>query len=71
MRDDQSGIYRKYKVIRLNDADEKHTDCEFFVLDWSHDKFAITAMKAYADACKDEYPELARDIAHYIKVYAK
>lgn len=57
--DKQRGLYRKYHVERVNDPDGKHRDCEYFVLDLVHDKFAAAALRAYADACASEYPALA------------
>jgi hypothetical protein len=63
------GIYRKYRVERLNDPDGKHEDCNYFVLDWTHDKFTRPAMSAYAQECEVEYPELAADIRAHLKSY--
>lgn len=62
MSDEHKGIYRKYRVERLNDSANKHKFCNYFVLDLDHDKFAIPALRAYAKACKKEYPQLAKDI---------
>jgi len=62
MKDKNTGMYRKYEVKRLNDETGKLKDCEFFVLDLDYDKFAVPALKAYAEACKKEYPKLAADI---------
>ena len=56
------GIYRKYLVKRLRDREGKHRRCEYFVLDWKHDPFAVPAARAYADACETQYPELAKDL---------
>ena len=56
------GIYRKYSVKRLGDKAKKHAKCEYFVLDWKHDPFAVPAALAYASACETEYPELAADL---------
>ena len=56
------GLYRKYSVRRLKDKTRKHEYCEYFVLDWSHDKFAPVAALAYASACESEFPELAADL---------
>jgi len=58
----ERGIYRKYEVRRLNDPTGKHAECEYYVLDWKHDKFTIPAVLAYAAACEAEFPELARDL---------
>jgi hypothetical protein len=69
--DRKRGLYRKYDVRRLDDLAGKHKDCFFFVLDITHDKFAIPAIRAYAKACKQEYPALAADLyrvaIHFLK----
>lgn len=59
------GLYQKYIVKRTDGSHrkgKKHEGCTYFVLDTVHDKFATTALLAYADACEAEFPELARDI---------
>lgn len=59
------GIYNKFYVERTDGKSrlgEKHHECEYFVLDLTHDKFAKAALKAYADECENEYPLLAEDI---------
>lgn len=63
MSDDKDkGLYGKYEVKRRNDPTGKHDNCDFFVLDLVHDEFAAPALKAYADACREEYPALAADL---------
>ena len=62
MSDEQRGLYRKYTVTRINDTAGKHDDCDYFVLDWTHDEFAIPAARAYAAACEAKFPGLARDL---------
>lgn len=61
-RDRYEGIYRKYNVKRLADPCGKHDDCFYFVLDPKHDKFAVTALRAYAIACASEFPQLAIEL---------
>ena len=59
------GVYRKFKVERVDGSSEvgmKHQFCEYFVLDWQHDPFAVPAARAYADACESKYPALANDL---------
>lgn len=56
------GIYGKYRVERNEDPTGKHKSCFYFVLDIEHDKFAVTALSAYAQACKEEYPQLALEL---------
>lgn len=60
-----TGVYHKYNVTRTDGSDQlggKHHDCEYFVLDLTHDPFAMPAATAYADACEAEYPMLAADM---------
>ena len=62
MDDTERGLYEKYKVERLDDPDKKHARCRFFVLDLEHDEFSMEALRAYAEACRAKYPELAADL---------
>ncbi len=65
MSDKEKGIYKKYEVSRTDGSSKeggKHADCQYFVLDVTHDKFAEAALTAYIEACKDEYPQLAQDL---------
>ena len=62
LTDEMLGLYRKYDVRRLKDADGKHANCEYYVLDLVHDKFSAAALEAYSTACKDEFPQLAYDL---------
>lgn len=59
------GLYDKYNVSRRDgssNAGGKHNNCNYFVIDLNHDKYAKPALLAYAEACKDEYPALASDL---------
>lgn len=63
--DQDVGAYRKFRVERVDgssDVGMKHQLCEYFVLDWHHDPFAVPAARAYADACESKYPALAADL---------
>lgn len=63
--DKSRGLYSKYKVTRTDGSDKsggKHEGCDYFVLDYTHDKFALKALKAYANACRREFPLLAHDL---------
>lgn len=65
MSDSARGVYRKFKIERTDGSSApggKHEDCTYFVLDLAHDKFAIPALRAYADACALEFPDLAYDL---------
>lgn len=59
------GLYRKFVVIRIDGKSEpgkRHAECEYFVLDFNHDPFAMPAIRAYADACQKKYPILSAEL---------
>lgn len=63
--DADKGVYAKFKVTRTDRSTRKggrHAHCAHFVLDLNHDPFAIPALKAYANACRKQFPALARDL---------
>lgn len=65
MGDPTRGVYEKFRVERTDGKSapgQKHDGCDYFVLDLTHDKFADAALRAYAEACRAEYPDLARDL---------
>lgn len=62
-------LYGKYLVERTDGSSGpglKHDGCQYYVLDVSHDPFAIPALEAYASACEADYPHLAADIRRLI-----
>ena len=62
---EQQGLFRKFDVRRVDGSDQlggKHHGCRYYVLDVDHDPYAAAALGAYADACKESHPELARDL---------
>lgn len=61
------GLYPKYSVNRLSDKIGKHNECEYFVLDLMHDKYAMYAIIAYANKCEQEFPELAKDLMEKVE----
>ena len=69
MNDKTTGLYQKYLVKRTGGKSgmvEKHDGCEYFVLDLTHDKHAIKALISYANSCRVEYPELAKDLREIV-----
>ena len=65
MSDRSQGLYEKFHVRRTDGGSEpgsKHHGCDYFVLDFTHDKYGRVALAAYADACEHEYPRLAADL---------
>lgn len=64
-RQSEQGLYRKFVVTRTDGKDlpgNDHEGAEYFVLDMVYDPFAKDALLAYADACEQKYPELAKDL---------
>ncbi len=70
MTDDKlCGIYDKFRIERTDGKSRpgrKHDGCTYFVLDITHDPFAVPALLAYADSCEAEYPELAADCRRWV-----
>lgn len=65
MGDKTKGLYNKFIVQRTdgqNAEGQKHHGCDYFVLDLTHDKHALPALLAYAEACQEEHPLLAKDL---------
>jgi len=62
----ERGLYRKFRVTRVHDPEEKHKDCFYFVLDLDHDPHALPAIRAYIESCEEEYPVLAADLTQMI-----
>ena len=65
MGDSTRGLYGKFYIERTDGKSapgEKHDGCEYFVLDMTHDKYAVPALRSYAEHCEAEYPLLARDL---------
>ena len=63
--DKDRGLYEKFRVLRVDGRSaigERHENCEYFVLDLTHDRHALAAIQAYADSCGGEYPQLAVDV---------
>lgn len=59
------GLHEKYAVSRTDGADQlgqRHYGCETFTMDLTHDRYARTAALAYAGACENDKPELAREL---------
>lgn len=58
---DDRGLYHKYSVYRVDES-PNHENCDYFVLDLTHDPYARQALAAYAVACADKHPQLAKDL---------
>ena len=62
---EQQGLFRKFVVQRNDGSDKpggKHHNCEYFVLDVTHDSHAPAALRAYAESCALTHPALASDL---------
>ena len=70
MGDVNRGLYQKFFIDRVDGKSApgaKHFGCEYFVLDLTHDPYALPALEAYALACQDDYRQLARDLMEKVK----
>lgn len=65
------GIYNKFNVTRNDNKDApggSHENCQYFVLDITHDPHAAPALLAYADSCEaDGYEILAKELRKLLK----
>lgn len=70
MADTARGLYNKFRSIERTDGTsapgEKHDGCAYFVLDLTHDPYAVPALTRYAEACEQEYPALAADLRNLL-----
>jgi hypothetical protein len=68
------GLYEKFRVERTDGSSgegRKHADCEYFVLDLTHDRHAYAALTAYAQSCSEDFPALANDLLERATAIAK
>lgn len=68
------GIYEKFVVNRTDGSSEpggRHEHCQYFVLDISHDPFAVPALRAYSEACAAEYPVLSVELQALVSARLK
>jgi len=60
------GLIGKFNVSRVDGSDApggRHEGCRYFVLDMTHDKHAIPALRAYAESCEaDGFLVLGQDL---------
>ncbi|MCT7361196.1 hypothetical protein [Mycolicibacterium llatzerense] len=56
--DKQRGLYGKYRVERVVGKEKG----PYFVLAYTSDPHAAVALRAYADSCEADYPQLAADL---------
>jgi len=70
------GLYGKFYVSRVDGKDlpfGSKENAKYFVLDYENDPYARKALRAYANACRQEFPDLAADLyqeleAPYVRV---
>jgi hypothetical protein len=64
------GLYDKFKVTRTDNKDKpggSHENCQYFVLDTTHDPHAKAALLAYANSCEpDGYVTLANQLRELV-----
>jgi hypothetical protein len=73
LRKENAGLFHKFNIERTDGKSapgQKHDGCDYFVLDLTHDPFAIPALTAYAGACEAKYPRLFYDLKRKAAIYA-
>jgi hypothetical protein len=62
--DTERGLYPKYELHRINEdrSHRFHVFTPFFVLRYDTDPHARAALVAYAESCRNEYPQLADEL---------
>lgn len=66
----EQGLFEKYHICRVDESDGpggKHENCEYYVLDLTHDPYALEALHYYARACEKTHPELSKDLKRKVK----
>lgn len=66
----EQGLYNKFEVYRRDGSDDpggKHDGCSYFVLDLTHDEFALETAWYYAQACKAKFPLLSEDLSNRVR----
>jgi hypothetical protein len=71
----ERGLYPKYAIRRLDGSTNKggkHNQCDYFVLDITHDPHAAPAIFSYARSAEaDGYKDLAKDLYGKIQPFLK
>lgn len=70
MSNKNKGLYEKFQVVRTDGESapgHRHADCRYFILDLTHDPYALPAVRAYAKACAADYPVLAEDLLAWVR----
>ncbi len=65
-------IHHNYNVTRTDGRDapgQKHFECDHFVLDLTHDPYALPALLAYAEACSATHPKLAAALGERVRFW--
>jgi len=65
LSNEEQGLYRKFHIYRADGSSalgQKHDGCEYFVLDLTHDPYALETLAYYAKACKETHPFLYSDL---------
>ncbi len=65
MIDQPKGLYGKYKIEK-SDGSPVDPKAIYFTLRLDTDPYARAAVRAYIEACKEEQPELARDLGRVL-----
>ena len=68
MKDKKKGLYGKYRIEK-GDGSPVDPKAIYFTMRLDTDPFARVAARAYVEACREEQPELARDLERVIRQF--
>jgi uncharacterized protein YegL len=61
MEREPKGLYPKYKIVKT-DGTPVDPKAQYFTVRIDTDRHARVAVRAYIESCREENPELARDL---------
>lgn len=70
MEDKRNKLQQKFYVERIDERDRAggdRADSKYFVLDYIHDPYALSALEAYAQSCSKDFPNLSAEIKVLVK----
>jgi len=63
---EEKGLYGKYKIEKA-DGSAVDPKAVYFTLRLDTDRHARAAIRAYVESCREEQPELARDLERVLR----
>ena len=65
-QEEPKGLFGKYRIVK-GDGSPVDPKAVYFTLRLDTDKHARAAIRAYVESCREEQPELARDLEQVLR----